>query len=216
MVEKVFVDDDGLVRTCIVSYRLVRQDLPEKTIRLYKGITYKEIKVAIQRLVMLLPIEEQEESRRLTDEELFRVEQDYAEKCLNSVKEIKDFCGYSQDELLAARNEAIAREDDRAARRGEGSMSITTVMEIQVKMEEESCEIPMEMPETPVYEEAVGQVFNSVEHVKSRNALISQYKASKHKRKRVYESSATIKQRVKDCKEFELLTREIKEWKRVD
>ena len=35
IVEKVEVDQDGLTRTCVVSYRLLRRDLPEKELRVY-------------------------------------------------------------------------------------------------------------------------------------------------------------------------------------
>ena len=34
-VEKIEVDKDGLVRTCIVQYRLIRSDLPKEQMRIY-------------------------------------------------------------------------------------------------------------------------------------------------------------------------------------
>ena len=56
------IDDDNLVRTCTVSYRLVRSDLPPEEMRIYfNGIKYKEIRVPVQRLCVILPIEEQGE-----------------------------------------------------------------------------------------------------------------------------------------------------------
>ena len=55
------VDQDGLVRTCKVAYRLVRSDLPVEEMRIYfKGMKYKEIRVPVQRLCVILPVEEQE------------------------------------------------------------------------------------------------------------------------------------------------------------
>ena len=61
MVDKVELDSDGLVRTCEVAYRLVRCDLPVEELRLYlKGLKYKRIRVPIQRLCVILPVEEQE------------------------------------------------------------------------------------------------------------------------------------------------------------
>ena len=61
-VEQVEVDDDGLVRTCTVGYRLVRSDLPAEEQRLYyKGLKYKKLRVPVQRLCVILPIEEQKE-----------------------------------------------------------------------------------------------------------------------------------------------------------
>ena len=62
IVESVEVDLDGLVRTCVVGYRIVRSDLPVEELRLYyKGLKFKRIRVPVQRLIILLPIEEQEE-----------------------------------------------------------------------------------------------------------------------------------------------------------
>ena len=67
IVEQVEVDDDGLVRTCTVGYRLVRSDLPPEEQRLYyKGLKYKKLRVPVQRLCVILPIEEQDEPGYLT------------------------------------------------------------------------------------------------------------------------------------------------------
>ena len=67
IVEQVEVDDDGLVRTCTVGYRLVRSDLPPEEQRLYyKGLKYKKLRVPVQRLCVILPVEEQEEPCYLT------------------------------------------------------------------------------------------------------------------------------------------------------
>ena len=52
------VDEDNLVRTCIVKYSLV-QHLYGKNREEYKGVTTKMIRLAIQRLVMIVPLEEQ-------------------------------------------------------------------------------------------------------------------------------------------------------------
>ena len=49
------------MRTCEVSYRIVRSDLPAKELRFYfKGLKYKKIRVPVQRLCVLLPVEEQD------------------------------------------------------------------------------------------------------------------------------------------------------------
>ena len=59
IVEKVETDEDGLVRTCLVGYRLVRSDMPAEELKFYyKGMKWKEIRVPIQRLCVILPIEE--------------------------------------------------------------------------------------------------------------------------------------------------------------
>ena len=61
IIEDFETDEDGLVRTYIVGYRLVRSDLPVEEMRLYfKGIKWKQIRVPVQRLVVILPVEEQE------------------------------------------------------------------------------------------------------------------------------------------------------------
>lgn len=59
-VSEVEVDDvDGLVHTCTVVYSLLAE-LSEKDKALYKGITKKELRVPVQRLVLILPVEESE------------------------------------------------------------------------------------------------------------------------------------------------------------
>ena len=61
IVLQVELDEDDLVRTCEVSYRIVRSDLPAKELRFYfKGLKYKKIRVPVQRLCVLLPVEEQD------------------------------------------------------------------------------------------------------------------------------------------------------------
>lgn len=54
------MNEDGLVRTCTVQYRLIRADLPVEDLRIYfKGLTFKSLRVPVQRLVIILPVEEQ-------------------------------------------------------------------------------------------------------------------------------------------------------------
>ena len=53
-VVSVEVDQDQLVRTCLVRYSLV-QNMPKKERDSYKGVSVKDIRVAIQRLVIILP-----------------------------------------------------------------------------------------------------------------------------------------------------------------
>ena len=65
--ESVEVDLDGLIRTCVVGYRIVRSDMPVEELRLYyKGLKFKRIRVPVQRLIILLPVEEQEEPSYLS------------------------------------------------------------------------------------------------------------------------------------------------------
>ena len=60
VVDSVEIDPDGLVRTCQVRYRLVRSDLPAKELRIYfKGLKFKTIRVPVQRLCVLLAVEDQ-------------------------------------------------------------------------------------------------------------------------------------------------------------
>ena len=59
LVEEIEVDKDGLVRTCIVGYRLIRSDLPKEDLRYYyKGNCRKKLRVPIQRLSLIVPVEE--------------------------------------------------------------------------------------------------------------------------------------------------------------
>ena len=53
------IDQDKLVRTCTVQYSLI-QNLSEAARLTYKGVTKKIIRVAVQRLVLILPVEEQD------------------------------------------------------------------------------------------------------------------------------------------------------------
>lgn len=52
------MDEDQLVRMVVVKYSLI-QHLPEKDRLKYKGVTVKYIRVAVQRLVLIVPVEEQ-------------------------------------------------------------------------------------------------------------------------------------------------------------
>ena len=61
-------------------------------------------------LVMLLPIEEQEQTRMMTDDELFKVEKDYGNKDAVAVGDILNYRRYSQDEQVEAKRMAVARE----------------------------------------------------------------------------------------------------------
>ena len=52
-------DKDNLIRTCVVGYRLIQKDLPIDQLRLYfKGIKWKKLRVPVQRLCLILPVEE--------------------------------------------------------------------------------------------------------------------------------------------------------------
>ena len=67
IVESVEVDPDGLIRTCVVGYRIVRSDMPVEELRLYyRGLKFKRIRVPVQRFIILLPIEEQDEPNYLS------------------------------------------------------------------------------------------------------------------------------------------------------
>ena len=68
-VESVQVDKDGIVRTCTVQYRIVRADLPMEDMRIYfKGLAFKFLRVPVQRLVVILPVEEQGGQGQAVDE----------------------------------------------------------------------------------------------------------------------------------------------------
>ena len=73
------VDPDQLVRTCLVRYSLV-QNMPKEERDSYKGVTVKHIRVAIQRLVVILPQEEQNNIRLITQEETFEAFNEVAQQ----------------------------------------------------------------------------------------------------------------------------------------
>ena len=57
-VSAVELDTDGLVRTCTVKYNLIKP-INDKNRNSLQGVVPKEIRVAVQRLVLILPTEEQ-------------------------------------------------------------------------------------------------------------------------------------------------------------
>ena len=56
------VEDDKLVRTCTVRYTLL-QNVPAKDKEKYKGGPFKHIIVPVQRLVLIVPVEDQKNCR---------------------------------------------------------------------------------------------------------------------------------------------------------
>ena len=57
-VKKVEEDDDNLVCTCIVTYKLVKPS--KRNARdIFKDVTAKDTPVPVQRLILILPVEEQ-------------------------------------------------------------------------------------------------------------------------------------------------------------
>ena len=57
-VKEVEFDDDELVRTCVVIYKLVKSSTKNPR-DIFKDVTSKEVRLPVQRLVLILPIEEQ-------------------------------------------------------------------------------------------------------------------------------------------------------------
>ena len=92
-VNSVEVDEDGLVRTCTVDYRLVRSDLPVEELRLYfKGLKCKELRVPVQRLCIILPVEEQGESGYLGKKAIVKQVDDVTEEvmCVAEVTSVEN------------------------------------------------------------------------------------------------------------------------------
>ena len=57
-VKKVEMDNDDLVRTCTVSYKIVKPS--KRNARdVFRDVTSKEVRVPVQRLILILPVEEQ-------------------------------------------------------------------------------------------------------------------------------------------------------------
>ena len=57
-VSQIEVDEDNLVRTCTVIYKLVKP-VTDKNKNTVGDVVTKEIRVPVQRLVLILPVEEQ-------------------------------------------------------------------------------------------------------------------------------------------------------------
>ena len=55
---QVELDEDNLVRTCVVKYRLVKP-ITDANRESVDDVVFKEIRVPVQRLVLILPVEEQ-------------------------------------------------------------------------------------------------------------------------------------------------------------
>ena len=57
-VKDIEVDEDLLVRTCTVTYKLVKPS-SRNARDVFKDITTKEVRVPVQRLILIMPVEEQ-------------------------------------------------------------------------------------------------------------------------------------------------------------
>ena len=57
-VQDVEVDRDNLVRTCTVDYKLVKP-ITDSNKNTVKDVVSKQVRVPVQRLVLILPVEEQ-------------------------------------------------------------------------------------------------------------------------------------------------------------
>ena len=57
-VTNVEIDEDGLVRTCTVLYKLVKPSAKVSK-NVFTDVTTKEVRLPVQRLILILPVEEQ-------------------------------------------------------------------------------------------------------------------------------------------------------------
>ena len=98
---------DGLVHTCTVVYSLLAELKPKDRAE-YKGVTKKELRVPVQRLVLILPIEEAEVQKDIGSMEIEAEEEteaeatsepDVAETDVGSEQEVSACTGYSWGEL---------------------------------------------------------------------------------------------------------------------
>lgn len=64
-------DSDGLVRTMIAKYSLI-QHLTEAQRLEYKGVTVKYIRITVERVVLIVPVEEQDNFVPITEKEKTR------------------------------------------------------------------------------------------------------------------------------------------------
>ena len=107
-VVKVEVDEvDGLVHTCTVMYSLIAE-LGEKERAKYKGVTRKLLRVPVQRLVMILPVEEAE----VTDDRVGGSKDEKDNLEAEKVAEEEEFSGKSSvDNLTEFVKESFAWDE---------------------------------------------------------------------------------------------------------
>ena len=106
------VDDDGLTRTCIVKYSLI-QNLYGKEREKYKGIATKMIRCPCQRLVLIVPIEEQPAVPSISEEDLRKAQElvDKAAKFEDEVGESHINVHYQQTVNTSVKQMLKARGD---------------------------------------------------------------------------------------------------------
>ena len=69
IISEVEVDGDGLVRTVVATYSLIKQ---QKDMKAYTGITKKTTRVPVQKVVLILPKEDRDVELQVQDQELAR------------------------------------------------------------------------------------------------------------------------------------------------
>ena len=92
-------DSDNLVRTCVVRYSLIQHLSPKERLQ-YKGVTRKLIRVAVQRLVLIVPVEEQVKPIKISEEdksEASRLSEKAAD--LNSNLNVNLVCEHNNSDL---------------------------------------------------------------------------------------------------------------------
>ena len=172
LVESVETDSDGLVRTCDVRYRLVRSDLPAEELRFYyKGLKFKKLRVPVQRLCVILPVEEQNEPDFLR-----RVEnlENKNEVCKEHIEDIAE-------KAVENRNDDCEVIGEISSDRKEGIEDICVDVEF---MEKEDHEVEEELEDLKL---------NDPKQILARNFLIKNFRLSIAKKVKIRTSSRSVK-----------------------
>ena len=166
IVEEVEIDRDGLVRTCLVGYRLVRSDLPIEELRFYyKGLKCKKLRVPVQRLCVILPVEEYGEPAFLQ-----KAENDQDNKTIDEGNTVDDY------ETVAD----IVEETEQ----GEVAVQNRTTEQVDAAGEDS---------EEKVIEDFDSVRLNDAKQVSARNNLVTSMKLNKEMKKKVRITSKSAK-----------------------
>ena len=175
-VESVELDEDGLVRTCVVEYRLVRSDLPAEELRIYfKGLKFKKIRVPVQRLSLILPVEEQKVAADVASEVyediIDREEQEVATDVVSEVYE-----------------DVVDKEENNLVNKHKVANVLKTINDSEVVFH--NSDRVIEDLESDVNE--VDVELNGTLQITARNILVDNFRKTGMKKKKVQKTSKTI------------------------
>ena len=155
----------------------------------------------------------------LTDDELYRVDQDYGVRNVAVVGDIRGYRGYSREELLEVKREAVAREKVRKQKISvavldsvinkdavdliTGELEADDLITGDTEAGNETSNIAYETVEELLQQHETQ--LNDVSHVEARGKLVSNYKASLTKQRHGIINNSTIIARLNHVSQLEKL-----------